>query len=190
MKRILKASFLFAVISLLSQSFSSCSEDDTFIGRSVSIKEEIFRQNLKAKTVGGTRATIVNSKEELVDCIGDAANTDPAFMGINFDKSTFILDSDTIKYVIPTNIPDVRTTYLTRGLSGNYAFSYYIETQKAETDNPEADDINNAKRPYVIGVVVDKLPSGTEVYLDKNLNFIDSTVHGYPTKIGKIKRYK
>lgn len=73
-------------------------------------------------------------------------------------------------------------------MTGAYSFSYYLETQNVDTGDEEQDKITNAKRNFIIGVVVDKLPDGSEVYLDKNLNYIDSTIHGYPTKIGKIKR--
>lgn len=169
--------------------FYSCNEEEPYYDRIVGIKDEIFRQNVRAKTVGGNRATVINTKDELIASIGETlANEDPVFKGINFNNSTLIIDSDTIIYKIPTNIPGVRTTYLARGLSGAYSFSYYLETQKVKTDNEEQDKIDNAKRDFIIGIVVDKLPDGSEVYLDKNLNYIDSTIHGYPTKIGKIKR--
>lgn len=190
LKRILKITSLSAVLTAMLWSVGSCKEDESFVDRSVNIKDEYFRQNVKAKTVGGNKATVINSKAELKESVGELADTDPTLMGINFDNSTFILDSDTLIYVIPTNLPNIINSYLMRGLSGNYSFSYSIETQKAETDDPEDDKIKNAKRDFIIGIIVDKLPEGSDVYLDKNINFIDSTVHGYPSKIGKIKRYR
>lgn len=180
---------LCAVLATTALFMYSCNEEEPYYDRMVNIKEEIFRQNVKAKTVGGNKATVINTREELVESVGEKlATDDPSFFGINFDNSTLILDSDTIIYKVPTNLPDVRTTYLARGLSGAYSFSYYLETQKADTGNEEQDKITNAKRDFIIGIVVDKLPDGSEVYLGKTLNYIDSTIHGYPTKIGKIKR--
>lgn len=168
--------------------FNSCNNEEEYIDRMVNKKDQIFMDGFKAVTVGGNKATVINSKEELVASVGEKNAEDVRLMGINFQNSTLVLDSDTIIYKVPTNLPNVINANIWRGLSGAYSFSYSIETQKVKTDNEEQDKIDNAKRNFIIGIVIDKLPDGSEVYLDKNLNYIDSTIHGYPTKIGKIKR--
>lgn len=159
----------------------SCSGEEIYSGSTViEINSQIFIQNAKANTVGGKKATVVNSHDELVSYVGMLAETNAKLKEIDFNKNTFVFDSDTLKYVVPSNLPNVVTTYMVRGMSGNYAFQYYLETQKS------GDAGKDAKRPYIIGIVVDKLPGDAEVYLSKDLNFIDSTVVVYPKSIGNI----
>lgn len=159
----------------------SCSGEEIYSGSTViEINSQIFIQNAKANTVGGKKATVVNSHDELVAYVGELAETNTKLKEINFQNSTFIFDSDTMKYVVRTDFPNPVTTYMVRGMSGNYAFQYYIETQKSGNESKDA------KRPYIIGVVVDKLPADAEVYVSKDLNFIDSTVVVYPKSIENI----
>lgn len=189
-KRLSEITISSIILTVIALSFFSCNEEEGFVDRSVTVKERFFRQYVKGTVVGGNRATVVNSREELRERVGELADSDPVLKGINFNNSTFVFDSDTLIYVIPTNLPNVVNCYMMRGLSGNYSFSYSIETQKAETDDPEDDKIKNAKRDFIIGLIVDKMPADAEVYLDKSFNFLDSTIHGYPSKISNIKRYK
>lgn len=159
----------------------SCGGEEIYSGSTViEINSQIFIQNAKANTVGGKKATVINSHDELVSYVGALAETNSKLKEIDFEKSTFVFDSDSLKYVIPSNIPNTVTTYMVRGMSGNYAFQYYIETQKSGNESKDA------KRPYIIGVVVDKLPADAEVYVSKDLNFIDSTVVVYPKSIENI----
>lgn len=154
--------------------FCSCKQEEEYVDRILKKKDDIFMDGLKAVTAGGNKATVINSKEELVASVGEDVAEDERLAGINFANSTLVLDSDTIKYKVQYDNPSYKRTYLTRGLTGAYSFSYYLETQNVDTGDEEQDKITNAKRNFIIGVVVDKLPDGSEVYLDKELNYIDS----------------
>lgn len=161
---------------------TSCEEEEYNGGSMVlSIKDKIFIQYAKAKTFAGNRATIANSREELVDLVGEDVAQNAKLNAIDFSNSTFVFDSDTIINTIP-NYPDVVTMGMMRGLSGNYSFSYYIETQKS------GDETKDRKRDFIIGVVVDKLPQNANVFLDANLNYKDSVFIPYPMNFS-IEKY-
>lgn len=178
--RILSATALVAAMAMT----AACSQDDeTYVEPLVlDIKREIFIDHAPVvHTAGGRMATLVNSREQLEEYMPTMAGSNTTLMSIDFSSSTLVYDQDTIIYE-RSSMPDALTTYVARGRSGNYSFSYYIETMKPDgaTDND--------KRHFIIGAVVDKLPDDAQVYVDKNLNYIDSTVHLYPKSIGNMAR--
>ena len=162
----------------------SCTQKEEYYGGSsvIDIKDEFFTDYADTVyTAGGRLATVVNSREQLEEWLPRYADN-ATLRGIDFTESTFIYDSDTIIYNLATNFPDWMTTYMVRGMSGNYNFQYYLETQKANNAT------SNNKRRFIIGIIVDKLPDDAEVYVSKDLNYIDSTVIVYPTSISNIAR--
>ncbi len=152
--------------------FASCTFKEEYSGGStvIDIKDEFFTDNADSVyTAGGRYATVVNSREQLEEWLPRYVNNS-TLRSIDFDESTFIYDSDTIIYDLATTYPDWMITYMVKGMSGNYNFQYYLETQKADNAT------SNNKRRFIIGIVIDKLPDDAEVYVSKDLNYIDSTV--------------
>lgn len=146
----------------------------------IGIKDEFFQDYADSVyTAGGRMATVVNTRERLEELLPRYANGS-TLRGIDFSTSSFVYDSDTIIYTVHSDQPDWMTTYMVRGLSGNYSFQYYVSTQRA--DNATSDD----KRRFIIGIVTEKLPDDAEVYVDKTLNYIDSTVHVYPHALSDL----
>ncbi len=177
--RILSAAALVAAAAVA----VACQEEEQYYEPYVlDIKREIFIDHAPVVHLAGEgMATLVNSREQLEEYMPTLAGNNTALMSIDFSSSTFVYNQDTIIYE-RSSMPDALTTYMARGRSGNYSFSYYIETMKP--DGATSDD----KRNYILGVVVDKLPDGAQVYVDANHKYIDSIVHVYPKSIGNIAR--
>lgn len=167
---------------IIATTVMSCTQKEEYYGGSavIGIKDEFFQDYADSVyTAGGRMATVVNTRERLEELLPRYANGS-TLRGIDFSTSSFVYDSDTIIYTVHSDQPDWMTTYMVRGLSGNYNFQYYVSTQRA--DNATSDD----KRRFIIGIVTEKLPDDAEVYVDKTLNYIDSTVHVYPHALSDL----